>query len=100
MAEPKDGQLNVGGVSIPWGSCSVGVYVRRTSRDLSVSEICLAHHDGLAQEELYHQNEMAEVYPLGPKEYWRSEMVGKYRYGSDSHLMTDEEFEDDWYEGE
>jgi hypothetical protein len=46
------------------------------------------------------KNEEAERYPLGPKEYWRGEMVGKYRYGSDSHVMTNEEFEADWEEGE
>lgn len=38
----------------------------------------------------------AERYVLSPKEYWRSAMVGKYTYGADQHLMTDQEFEEDW----
>lgn len=99
MAIPdSDGFIDVGGVKVLWNSCAVGVYVRRISRDLSVSEICIAHHDGLAQEELDAKNDEAERYPLGPKEYWRAEMVGKYSFGADSHLMTDEEFEQDWAE--
>ena len=79
-----------------WNTGTVSVYVRRYSEDLSVCEIHIARHDGLAQEELDEENRQAEVYPLGPKEYWRSKMVGKYTYGSDQHLMTDEEFEEDW----
>ena len=43
-----------------------------------------------------YQNEQAKIYPLGPKEYWRGEMVGKATYGVDNHLMTNEEFEEDW----
>lgn len=101
MAIPdEDGTINVGGVKVPWNSCAVGVYVRRISRDLSVSEICIAHHDGLAQEELDAKNEEAERYPAGPKEYWRTEMVGKYTYGADGHSMTNEEFEADWAESQ
>jgi hypothetical protein len=53
---------------------------------------------GLAQEELDEENREAERYPLGPKAYWRSKMVGKYTYGLDQHLMTDEEFEQEWAE--
>ena len=90
--------LDIGGVKIDvWGE-SVSVYVRRDSDDLRVIEIHIVRHDGLAQEELDQQNAEAERYPLGPKEYWRSEMVGKYTYGSDGHTMTDEEFEADWVE--
>lgn len=77
---------------------SVSVYVRRFSTDLSVAEIHIAQHDGLSQEELDYENEQAGIYTLGPKEYWRAKMVGKYTYGFDSHLMTDEEFEKDWNE--
>lgn len=79
-----------------WNTHTVGVYVRRASDDLSVIEIHMARHDGLAQEELDRENAEAERYPLGPKEYWRGKMVGKYRYGADSHLMTNDEFEEDW----
>ncbi len=79
-----------------WSTNSVAVYIRRFEHDLSVAEIHIAQHDELFAEELDCQNEQASFYPMGDKEYWRSEMVGKYRYGSDEHLMTDEEFEDDW----
>lgn len=97
MADTSDGFLDVGGVRIPWHRNGEGVFVRRISNDLSAIEVHLARHDGLAQEELDEQNRQAEAYPLGPKEYWRGEMVGKYRTGADAHLMTDEEFEEDWY---
>jgi hypothetical protein len=74
----------------------IPVYVRRGSIDLRVIEVLIARHDGLAEEELEYQNKQAEIYPLGPKEYWRGEMVGKATYGVDNHLMTNEEFEEDW----
>ena len=77
---------------------TVSVYVRRWADDLSIAEIQMAQHDGLANEELEYQNEQAEIYPLGPKEYWRSESVGKAIYGVDNHLMTNEEFEEEWHE--
>lgn len=79
-----------------WNTGTVSVYVRRMSNDLSVCEIHITAHDGLAQEELEEENRQAEIYPLGPKEYWRQKSVGKYTYGVDQHLMTDEEFEEDW----
>lgn len=98
-AKIDNGVINVGGIEIHIGRDrpeTVGIYVRRYSNDLSVGEIALAFHDGLSQEALDAQNEEAARYVLGPKEYWRGEMVGKYTYGSDSHLMTDKEFEADW----
>lgn len=97
-AEIVDGYVDVGGVKVhaPWSMASV--YVRRSSSDLSILEIHLARHDGLAQEEFDEQIRQADEYPLGPKEYWRSEMVGKYMIGTDQHLMTDQEFEEDWSE--
>jgi hypothetical protein len=58
----------------------------------------IAQHDGYAQEELDDENEEAERYPLGPKEYWRSKIVGKWTTGADKHLITNEEFEADWDE--
>lgn len=97
-AEPKDGFLDIGGVQIAWDRGNVGVYVRRRSSDLSVIEIAIASHDGLAQEELDVENAEAERYPLGKKEYWRSKMVGKYLTGPDQHPMTDDEFEAEWDE--
>jgi hypothetical protein len=101
IAKVHDAVLNVGGLEISLGrGCSVPVYVRRRASDLSVIEVLLAFHDGYAQEELDAQNDEAARYPLGPKEYWRGEMVGKYHYGSDNHLMTNEEFEADWAEEE
>jgi hypothetical protein len=83
-----------------WRDKTVSVYVRRFADDLSVAEIHMAQHSGLFDEELAYQGEQAENYPLGPKEYWRSEMVGKYTYGSDNHFMTNEEFEEDWHDFE
>lgn len=85
-------------VAVPVWCNSVSVYVRRDSADLSVIEIHMTRHDGLAQEELDQENDEAERYPLGPKEYWRSKTVGKSLYGADAHLMTDAEFEADWDE--
>jgi len=79
-----------------WNTGMVDVYVRRLSSNLAVAEIIMAQHDGLAQEELDAQNLEAERYTLGPKEYWRAEMVGKWTCGEDGHLMTNEDFEADW----
>lgn len=93
-------------IDLNWGWYSV--YVRRSSRDLSVMEVCMARHDGLAQEELDRQNDEAQRFPLGPKEYWRGEMVGKFSIGiaraqetdrDPADPMTDEDFELDWAEG-
>lgn len=101
MAEPDaDGYLHVGGVKVPWHSRAVGVYVRRASDDLRVMEIAIAHHDGLAMEELREQEREAERYTLGPKEYWRGEMVGKWMKGIDRIPMTDADFEEYWAEGQ
>jgi prophage maintenance system killer protein len=78
------------------------VYVRRLSgktEGLSISEIIISVvGDGYAQKEVDAENAEAARYPLGPKEYWRGRMVGKYTYGPDGHLMTNEEFEADWAE--
>ena len=81
-----------------WNTGKVDVYVRRLAHDLTVAEIIMAQHDGLDAEELAAQNEEAARYPLGPKEYWRALMVGKYTCGDDGHPMTDAEFEADWNE--
>lgn len=81
-----------------WTTKSVPVYVRRWADDLSIAEIQMAQHDGLDDAELEYQNECASIYPLGPKEYWRSELVGKAIFGLDKHFMTNEEFEEDWHD--
>lgn len=103
-AETKDGILNIGGLDVRVGQWArqgeIPVFVRRDSADLSIIEIHMARHDGLAQEELDRQSAEADRYPLGLKEYWRAEMVGKYTYGLDGHSMTDEEFEADWAESD
>lgn len=97
FAKTEDGILNIGGLEINVGQWArrgeIGVYVRRDSEDLSIMEIHLARHDGLAQEELDRQNEEAERYPLGPKAYWHGERVGKEGW-------TEEEFEEFWADGE
>lgn len=81
-----------------------GVYVRRISGKtdgISVAEIIISVvGDGYAQEELDAENAEAEKYPLGPKEFWRSRLVGKATYGPDGHPMTNQEFEADWAESE
>lgn len=79
-----------------WNTKTVPVYVCRWADDLSIAEVHMAQHDGLSHAELEYQNELAEIYPLGPKEYWRSELVGKAKFGPDEHFMTNEEFEEDW----
>jgi hypothetical protein len=98
-AKTEDGFLDIGGVKIPYRESindTAQIYVRRFSSDLSIVEICIANHDGLAQEVLDQENEEAKHHPLGAKEYWRVKMVGHYTYGADSHLMTNEDFEEDW----
>ncbi|MEO6503327.1 MAG: hypothetical protein ABIQ09_15640 [Jatrophihabitantaceae bacterium] len=71
------------------------------SAGISVGEIIISVvGNGYAQEELDAENEEADRYPLGVKEFWRARMVGKYSYGPDGHLMTDDEFEADWAESE
>ena len=111
-ATNKDGMLTIGiGENIVqlllgspgrpgwWNTGTVSVYVRRFADDLSIAEIHMAKHDGYSQEELDNENEEADRYPLGPKEYWRTKQVGKYLYGQDQHVMTNEEFEQEWAEG-
>ena len=83
-----------------WKDGFVDVYVRRFAHDLSIYEIMIAQHDGYAQEELEQENMEAARYPLGPKEYWRTKMVGKYLSEEDAHVMTNEDFEQMWAEGE
>ena len=92
--------LNKGTMPRWWKDECVDVYVRRFAHDLSIYEIMIAQHDGYAEEELDQENEEAERYPLGPKEYWRTKQVGKYFYGPDKHLMTNEDFEAEWAERE
>ncbi len=96
-----DGLLDIGGLKVPvWHppNRKISVYVRRVSSDLSVAEIVMARHDGLAQEVLDEENMEAERYPLGPKEYWRGQIVGKWTTGMDAHPMTDIDFEEYWTE--
>jgi hypothetical protein len=95
-AESPGGVLRIGGLEVPVWCGSVSVFVRRASDDLSIMEVHIARHDGLAQEQLDQENMEADRYPLGPKEYWRSKMVGSFQYGTDGHRMTEEEFEADW----
>jgi hypothetical protein len=102
MAQLRDGVLDVGGVEVRLDARwhEIPVYARRSSADLSVTEVLIAVHDGFAEEELESDNAEAARYPLGPKEYWRSKSVGKARYGPDQHFMTDEDFEEFWSEAD
>jgi death-on-curing protein len=101
-----DGTIAIGELTIRdvHGYNPAGVYVRRISGKtdgISVAEIIISVvGDGYAQEELDAENDEAERYPLGPKEFWRSRLVGKATYGTDSHPMTDAEFETDWDESQ
>ena len=94
MAGLDGGVLDVGGVtlSLPVRWSRVPVYVRRSTDDLAIIEVAIALDDSLAQEELDAENSEADRYPLGAKDYWRSKMVGKDRYGADEHPMTEEDF--------
>ena len=100
MAALNAGVLDVGGVTVrlPVRWQRVPVYVRRCTNDLAIVEVAIAVDDSLAQEELDAENAEADRYPLGPKEYWRSKMVGKDRHGPDEHLMTEDDFEEFWDE--
>jgi len=95
------GDLAIGDVH---GYNPAGVYVRRVSGKtdgISVGEVIISViGDHYAQEELDAENDEAERYPLGPKEYWRARLVGKAIYGHDQHPMTAEGFEADWVESE
>jgi hypothetical protein len=113
MLPYEDDTIKIGDLVIRhvYGYNPAGVYMRRISgkrrldgkkpHKISVAEIIISVvGDGLAQEELDAQNAEAEVSPYGPKEYWRSKMVGQYTYGADGHVMTNEDFEEDWYDDE
>lgn len=101
-----DNAVEIGDLTVPdvHGYNPAGVYVRRISGKtdgISVAEIIISVvGDQYAQEELDAENDEAERYPLGPKEYWRSRLVGNATYGIDAHPMTDDEFEADWAESE
>lgn len=78
-----------------------GVYVRRIggkTEGISVAQIVISVvGDAYAEEQLNAENAEADRYPLGPKEYWRTKLVGHASY-ADGHVMTDAEFEDEWGE--
>jgi death-on-curing protein len=101
-----DNTIEIGDVTVHdvHGYNPAGVYVRRISgktEGISVAEIIISVvGDGYAQEELDAEDDEAQRYPLGVKEFWRSRLVGKANYGRDGHPMTDDEFEADWAEGE
>jgi hypothetical protein len=86
------------------GGEPASVWVRKVGDDpddQSVCEIIIAPYlcdEQYAQEELDAQNAAAAIHPLGQKEYWREKMVGCYRSGADHHLMTDADFEEQWYD--
>jgi hypothetical protein len=103
QAKTVDGILNIGGLEIPYEESidgTVNVYIRRESNGLSIMEISIAAHDGLAAECMENELMEADRYPGGPKEYYRGSMVGKNTYGIDGHPMTDAEFELEWSEND
>ena len=74
-------------------------YVNRSSEDLSILNLAWSKGDRYAQEELDAQNEAANAHPAGAKFYWKSRMVGIYK-NHDGSLMTEEDFESEWDEGD
>jgi len=60
----------------------------------SINEIEIARHDGPEREELDVLNLEAELYPLGPKESWRSRMAGEHNYGAGDYPQHGIDFED------
>lgn len=102
MARLDGGVLDVGGVKLhlPVAWRHLPVYVRRNTDDLSIGEVLVVLDDSLAEEQLATENDEADRYVLGPREYWRSKLVGKGTYGPDAHPMTEEDFDEFWDEGE
>ena len=109
----KDGILNIGTpgpngdglVGIPltkdgkpgWFSTNeVAIYVTRYSHDGSIAEISIAIEDGLTYCDFDFQSEQGKSSPLGPKEYWRNELVEKHFYEAADRIMTNEDFEIEW----
>lgn len=52
--------------------------------------------DGLTYCDFDFQSELGKSSPLGPKEYWRNELVGKHFYEAADRIMTNEDFEIEW----
>ena len=100
--DEESGSIQIGDTVINGitGFNPANIYVERLfdmERGSMISSIIISFHgDHWAQAESDRESEEAARYPLGPKEYWRTKMVGKYTYGIDNHPMTNEEFEADW----
>ena len=109
----KDGILSIGTpgpngdglVGIPltkdgkpgWFSTNeVAIYVTRYSDDGSIAEISMDIEDGLTYCDFDFQSELGKSSPLGQKEYWRNELVGKHFYEDENLFMTNEDFEFEW----
>lgn len=73
-AQVVDGHVDIGGILVPHRYPTAEIFVRRLSTDLRVAEIAIAEHDGLACEELDHQNFEADRHPGGPEGYWRAKL--------------------------
>jgi death-on-curing protein len=103
MLPYQDDVISIGEVTVRdvHGYNPAAVYVRRVggkTEGISVAEIIISVvGDAYAQEELDAENAEAERYPLGSKEYWRGKLVGRAAY-SDGHVMTNEDFEQEWPE--
>lgn len=72
--QTEGGVLHIEGLEIPyleWHDGKVHVYVRRSSKDLSIMEVHMTRHAGLAEEQLEQQNAEANADPRGPEAYWR-----------------------------
>jgi hypothetical protein len=74
----------------------VAIYVIHNSDDGSITEISIAIEDGLTYCDFDFQSEKGKSSTLGPKEYWRNELVGKHFYEAADRIMTNEYFEIEW----
>jgi len=100
VAQAENDMLNIGGclVPLPWyADGRIGVYVRRSSGDLSIIEVHLARHDGLADEENEERHHQAMMHVGGPKAYWYEYLVGHEHDDDCGHdPMTPEEYNELW----
>lgn len=100
VAQAIDGILNIGGCEVPadwYADGQIGIYIRRSSRDLATIEIHLARHDGLADEENDEKHHQAMNHPGGPKAYWYAALVGHEHDDDCGHdPMTPAEYDELW----
>lgn len=88
--------LTKGGKPGWFSTNEVAIYVTHYSDDGSIAAITMAIEDGLTYCDFDFRSEQGKSSPLGPKEYWRNELVGKHFYEAADRIMTNEDFEIEW----